>query len=157
MSVPAATTIRRGVPEDEPAVLALADQLAAFPVPAWRTAREIQRADDGIIHTALAGEAPGTVAFIATGGSGIEGAVCVTTQVDYFTRELHAHVEVLAVDPAARGRGVARALMDAAESWARAAGMGRITLNVWVQNDRARGLYEHLGYGPETMHYLKRL
>jgi ribosomal protein S18 acetylase RimI-like enzyme len=64
---------------------------------------------------------------------------------------------VLAVDPGAQGRGVARALVDAAESWARAQGSRRISLNVWVQNERARGLYEHLGYGPETMHYLKEL
>jgi ribosomal protein S18 acetylase RimI-like enzyme len=137
-------------------MLALADQLAAFPVPPWRTAREIQRADDGVILAALSGE-PGTAAFVVDGPGGLDGAVCLTTQVDYFTRESAAHIEVLAVDPAAQGRGVAGALMDAAESWARDSGFARITLNVWVQNERARGLYEHLGYGPETMHYLKAL
>ena len=83
--------------------------------------------------------------------------VCLSTTEDYFTHEPVAHVEVLAVDPAARVRGVARALMQAAESWARTQGFARISLNVWVQNERARGLYEHLGYGPETMHYLKNL
>jgi len=149
-------TVRRGQPGDEAVVLALADQLAAFAVPAWRTAREIQRADDGVIRAALAGAA-GTVAFVASGPGGVDGAICVTTQVDYFTREHLAHIEMLAVDPAARGRGVARALMHAAESWARASGFRRITLNVWLQNERARRLYEHLGYGPETMHYLKDL
>ena len=83
--------------------------------------------------------------------------VCLTTQEDYFTHEPVPHIEVLAVDPAAQGRGVARALMHAAESWAREQGFERISLNVWVQNERARGLYEHLGYEPETMHYLKDL
>lgn len=156
MSRPGVAAVRRGRREDETAVLALADQLAAFPVPAWRTAREIQRADDGVIVAALAG-APGSVALVAEGPEGLEGVVCVTTQTDYFTHEPVAHVEVLAVAPDARGRGVARALMNAAESWARESGLGRITLNVWVQNERARGLYEHLGYGPETMHYLKAL
>ena len=57
-------------------------------------------------------------------------------------------IEVLAVDPAARGRGVARALMRAAESWAREHGFTRVSLNVWAQNERARGLYEHLGWEP---------
>ena len=149
--------VRRGTGTDEAAVLALADQLAAFPVPPWRTAREIQRADDNVIREALAGEVAGSVAFVVDGEQSLDGAVCLSTQVDYFTRERLAHIEVLAVDPGAQGRGVARALMDAAESWARAQGSRRISLNVWVQNGRARGLYEHLGYGPETMHYLKEL
>jgi ribosomal protein S18 acetylase RimI-like enzyme len=149
--------VRRGTGTDEAAVLALADQLAAFPVPPWRTAREIQRADDGVIREALAGTVTGHVVFVVEGAQGLDGAVCLSTQVDYFTRERLAHIEMLAVDPGAQGRGVARALMEAAESWARAQGSRRISLNVWVQNERARGLYEHLGYGPETMHYLKEL
>lgn len=137
-------------------MLLLADQLSAFPVPPWRTAQEIQRADDGVIRAAL-GDTPGTVAFVVEGRHGLDGAVCLTTQVDYFTHERLAHIEVLAVDPAAQGRGVARALMDAAETWAREQGSRRISLNVWAQNERARGLYEHLGYAAETMHYLKTL
>jgi GNAT superfamily N-acetyltransferase len=152
----ATVTVRRATIDDEAAVLALADQLAAFPVPAWRTAREIQRADDGVIRESLH-DAPGTVAFVADGPGGIDGVVCLTTQVDYFTHEPVPHIEVLAVNPAAQGRGVARALMDAAESWARTRGHARISLNVWVQNERARGLYEHLDYKPETIHYLKEL
>ncbi len=156
MSDAGVVTVRRGRREDEVPVLALADQLAAFPVPSWRTAQEIQRADDGVIRSSLGGAA-GTAAFVVDGHDRLDGAVCLTTQVDYFTGERLAHVEVLAVDPGARGRGVARALMDAAEAWARESGFRHITLNVWVQNERARGLYEHLGYGPETMHYLKAL
>lgn len=149
--------VRRGVRSDEAAVLALADQLAAFPVPAWRTAREIQRADDDVLRAALGSEAPGSIAFVAVGPGGLDGVVCLTTRRDYFTQAPMAHVEVLAVDPAAQGRGVARALMKSAEGWAREAGLTRISLNVWAQNERARGLYEHLGYKPETMHYLKDL
>jgi ribosomal protein S18 acetylase RimI-like enzyme len=157
MSDDTVVAVRRGRREDEVQVLALADELAAFPVPPWRTAREIQRADDGVIRETLRSEAPGTVAFVADGPHGLDGAVCLTTQVDYFTGEAVAHIEVLTVAPGARGRGVARALMHAAETWASTSGLRRISLNVWVQNQRARGLYEHLGYGPETMHYLKEL
>lgn len=138
-------------------MLRLADQLAAFAVPEWRTAREIQRADDGVIRAALDESASDTIGFVVDGPTGLVGAVCLTTQVDYFTQEQLAHVEVLAVDPSAQGRGVARVLMDAAEQWARQRGFRRISLNVWTQNERARGLYQHLGYLPETMHYLKAL
>jgi len=59
-------SVRRGRPDDEGSVLALADQLAAFAVPAWRTAREIQRADDGVLRDALGG-APGSAVFVAEG------------------------------------------------------------------------------------------
>lgn len=152
----AAVMVRTGRMDDEAAVLALADQLAAFPVPAWRTAREIQRADDGVIREGLRG-VPGIAVLVAQGAAALEGVICLSTQVDYFTGERLAHVEVLAVDPAAQGRGIARALMDAGESWARTQGFSRISLNVWTQNERARGLYEHLGYSPETMHYMKAL
>ena len=152
-----ALVARRGVRGDEAAVLALADQLAAFPVPAWRTAREIQRADDRVLRAALDAATADTVAFVVEGTAGLEGVVCLTTREDYFTQAPLAHVEVLAVDPAAQGRGVARALMKAAEGWAREVGLARISLNVWAQNERARGLYEHLGYKPETIHYLKDL
>ena len=151
-----APSVRRGVAKDEAGVLLLADQLSAFPVPTWRTAQEIQRADDGIIRAALGGTVD-TVAFVVEGPQGLDGAVCLTMQVDYFTHERLAHIEVLAVDPAAQGRGVARALMQAAEDWAREMGFRRISLNVWAQNERARGMYEHLGYQLETMHYLKDL
>ena len=32
-----------------------------------------------------------------------------------------------------------------------------ITLSAFAGNARARGLYEHLGYEPETLHYRKAL
>ena len=54
------------------------------------------------------GGAPGTAIFVAEGVNGNDGVVCLTTTKDYFTREPVAHIEVLAVDPAVRGRGVAR-------------------------------------------------
>ncbi len=54
--------------------------------------------------------APGTAVFVAEGANGNEGVVCLTTTVDYFTREPLAHIEVLAVDPSRAGpRGRARA------------------------------------------------
>ena len=71
------------------------------------------------------------------------------------THEVVAHVEDLALDAEAEGRGLARGLMEAVEAWARGRGRRRVSLNVWAQNRRAIGLYERLGYQPETVHYLK--
>lgn len=53
--------------------------------------------------------------------------------------------------------GAGKALMRAAESWARAAGYRRLTLSVFEHNRRARGVYEHLGFAPDTIRYLKVL
>jgi ribosomal protein S18 acetylase RimI-like enzyme len=47
--------------------------------------------------------------------------------------------------------------MDAAERWARGRGYALMQLNVVVQNEAARGLYERLGYRPEWLKYIKEL
>ncbi|QKV97903.1 GNAT family N-acetyltransferase [Streptomyces sp. NA02950] len=64
----------------------------------------------------------------------------------------NAHVQQiqgLAVDERARGRGVARALLDAAYARARRAGATRITLRVLGPNTPARRLYESEGFAVE--------
>jgi GNAT superfamily N-acetyltransferase len=66
-------------------------------------------------------------------------------------------VEVIAVTPDAERRGVARALMDAIEEWARRRGYRHVTLNVFDGNARARALYGSLGYQAETIHFRKSL
>jgi ribosomal protein S18 acetylase RimI-like enzyme len=57
-----------------------------------------------------------------------------------------AHIRMLGVDPAARARGVARALMAASEERARAAGKTFITLHTTQRMQAAQAMYERLGY-----------
>lgn len=57
-----------------------------------------------------------------------------------------AHVRMLGVHPDARGRGVARALMDACFSRARAAGRTRLTLNTTNRMTAAQRMYESMGF-----------
>jgi GNAT superfamily N-acetyltransferase len=61
------------------------------------------------------------------------------------------------VSSSAEGHGAGRALVEAAEEWARFEGLELITLNVFANNQRARSVYERLGYAPETLHYVKPL
>jgi ribosomal protein S18 acetylase RimI-like enzyme len=149
--------IRPATPADEPAVLTLTHELADFAVPPWRTADEIRQADLPILRAALATTPPDQLLLVAQDHGRMQGFVYAVTNRDYFTGELHAYVEDLAIAPDARGKGVARQLMGAVEEWARAQGYRRIRLAVWAQNERARGLYEHIGYRPETMYYIKHL
>jgi ribosomal protein S18 acetylase RimI-like enzyme len=57
-----------------------------------------------------------------------------------------AHIRMLGVDPAARARGVARALMAESEARARAAGKTFMTLNTTQRMKAAQAMYERLGY-----------
>lgn len=50
------------------------------------------------------------------------------------------------VDPAHRGRGVGRALLEVAVAFAEARGAGEVTLSVTDGNDSARRLYESYGF-----------
>ena len=55
-----------------------------------------------------------------------------------------------------RGRGLGRALLDAAIAWAKAAGAHKMALEVWPHNTAALGLYLHAGFveeGRKRRHY----
>jgi len=55
-------------------------------------------------------------------------------------------VNGVAVDPARQGRGIGRALVDAAIVEARRRGARRLTLRVFSPNERARRLYKSAGF-----------
>lgn len=141
---------------DEPFLLGLTVRLADFPLPAWRTADEIARADHAILLDALRRPTPQSLILIAEEPAGAPaGYVFARTASDYFTGHPHAHVEVLAVAPGSERTGLGRALLDQVEEWAGRQGYGQVTLNVFARNERARQVYQHLGYEPETVHYRK--
>ena len=149
--------LRAARPEDELTLLELTRRLALFQPPAWRTREEIILADHPILVGALRHPADENSIIVAEFGGSIAGFVFSTTKQDYFTGRDHAHVEVLTVAESAEGKGVGRALLQAAETWATQRGYPHITLNVFAVNERARAVYERNGYGQETVHYLKPL
>lgn len=55
------------------------------------------------------------------------------------------------LDPAARGRGLARPLVAAAVEWARTRRARTVTLRVAIDNDVARGVYESVGFALNTV------
>lgn len=57
-----------------------------------------------------------------------------------------AHIRMLGVHPDARGRGVARALMDACFAAARDAGRTRMTLHTTQRMEQAQAMYEAMGF-----------
>ncbi len=60
--------------------------------------------------------------------------------------ETHAHLQLLAVDPLQRRRGIATAMVGWLEAVARAAGAARVQVECRRGNAAARELYNQLGY-----------
>jgi ribosomal-protein-alanine N-acetyltransferase len=60
--------------------------------------------------------------------------------------DMHAHLNLLAVAPAYRGRGLGRDLVVWLEACARTAGIFDVRLELRAGNDHARAFYERLGF-----------
>jgi ribosomal-protein-alanine N-acetyltransferase len=83
-------------------------------------------------------------------GPGVHGLLAEDESVAGFVlvRAIAGEAEILtiAVDPARRRRGVARALMTAATGWAEVAGAQSMFLEVAEDNPAALALYDELGF-----------
>lgn len=66
--------------------------------------------------------------------------------IDKEADEDEYYIDSIAVSPAFRGRGIAKALLRAAEAAGAALGWDRIALNVEYGNKQAAGLYRASGY-----------
>jgi len=140
-------------------ILGLTPRLAqGFELPPWRTAEEVVRAETGALAGELERPTAESALLVAERSDGRPGGmVYLQQQVDYFRQRPHAHVAILTVSAEMEGQGAGRALLEAAEAWARGHGLNMITLHVFVGNQRARGVYERHGYAPETLRYVKLL
>ena len=142
---------------DRTFVLETAARLAAFGPPPWRTVDEIIEAEARTLRDVFESPDDGSRVLIAEAGDERLGFMLLEELRDYFTLERHGHVGILAVTDGAEGRGVGGALIRAAESWARDRGYRTLTLNVFTGNQHARDVYEHLGFEPDTIKYIKAL
>jgi ribosomal protein S18 acetylase RimI-like enzyme len=82
--------------------------------------------------------------FVAQVGAEAVSLMCASTRWTDAADE--RHLMSVWVDPAARHRGVARALLDAVTTWARADGASHLSLWVAVDNATARRFYAVAGF-----------
>jgi GNAT superfamily N-acetyltransferase len=150
--------VRRALPADQSFVVAAAQRLASFDPPPWRPAQEIVEGERRTLQAFFSAPPQGCALLIAESddGDGL-GFVYLERMQDYFTLEAHGHVGILVVTEAAAGKGVGSALLRAAEAWAREHSYRKLTLTVFEANRGARVVYDHLGYAPETLRYVKIL
>jgi GNAT superfamily N-acetyltransferase len=150
-------TLRPADTADREFVLAAVHRLSAFGVPEGRTRAEIVEGEARTLRAFFdQPDAPETLVIAESDGQA-SGFVFLEEKQDYFTLERHGHIGILVVTREAEGRGVGAALMRGAEEWARSRGHAKLTLNVFDGNRRARTLYEHFGFRPDTVKYLKSL
>ena len=149
--------IRPATAADEPAVVALLPRLAAFEVPNGRAPEELWRGDRDLVVAWAAGERPDVEACVATVDGEVRGVAVVSEREEMLSGEPSAHLEILAVDARAEGRGIGSALVAGAERIAAARGLGAMSLNVFAANAKARALYERCGFDGELVRYFKRL
>ena len=94
-----------------------------------------------VVESATAPDATQSV-YLAALGETVVGCARVSHEPESTT----ALITSMWVDPAARRRGVAQALLGACEDWARAAGCSAVELEVAELNPGARLLYERGGF-----------
>ena len=150
-------SIRPAVASDGPVILSLADRLPAFG-PSTRTAAEIAERERAALADALARPSDGSAVLVAEQPTRrVVGVILLESPRDYFTNESHGYVSILAVSSEAEGQGVGRALLKAAEDWARAKQFTKLTLAVFTDNIRAKEVYERQGWRAELETWYKRL
>lgn len=139
-------------------MLALMPRLAAFDIPDGRAPEHLYHDDAALMRKWLAGNADDCLVQVADDeDDAILGFTLTRLRPDALSHEPSAHLEAIAVAEAAEGRGVGKALLEAAESNARENGARSLTLHVISSNERARSFYEYRGYSAEMLRYIKRL
>jgi ribosomal protein S18 acetylase RimI-like enzyme len=101
--------------------------------------------------------------LVLLGGSGPDGLVLMRFRPTLLTKGLDSYVEEVYVVPHLRGRGLGRAMMEAAIDIARERGAIHMDLGTSEDDVPARALYERLGFdrhegkpdGP-VMYYYER-
>jgi GNAT superfamily N-acetyltransferase len=98
---------------------------------------------------------PGHDLFVATVDGEVVGNLWLFTDPSLPSRD--TFIYDIEINGEHRGKGLGRALLEAAESWCATHGVTTLRLNVFAPNTTARALYESAGFVPTSMHMMKRI
>ena len=136
--------------------MALAPRLTEGKAP-WRDDEAWLAAVRGwVADAAQAAGAPDNAVFVAVDGDQIVGVVHATER-RHFTGQVDAYVGELITAAGQERRGIARALMQAAEQWGAARGLDYLTLETGMHNHSARAFYQAVGYLEEDVRLTKQI
>lgn len=150
------TFLIRLAEDDDEFILGLAPRFVDFPLPAWRKRHECIEGIRKDLSRHLEEQPANSFVFVAEDADGERvGFLHLQKTQDFFTGRTNCHVSDLAVAQEHERRGVGRALLDHAETWAREHRCALLTLGVFPGNERARALYEATGFGPDLVRLAK--
>jgi ribosomal protein S18 acetylase RimI-like enzyme len=148
--------VREYTAADRDAIMALAPRLLEGRPP-WRDRDSWLAAVNGwIADAAASGGQPDNVVYVAVEGDQIVGVVHAAERT-HFTGQVDAYVGELVTAEGHERRGIARALMAAAEDWGAARGLRYLTLETGMANHAARAFYAGIGYQEEDVRLTKRI
>ena len=150
-------TIRPATIDDKDFILSMVPRLVEFGPPRWRDKEKLVAFDRKVLDNELSNPHGDDAIFVAEENKKKLGFIHVRFGSDYYYKEKHGHVEDLVVAAEGEGRGVGKLLIKKAEEWARLQGFRWLTLNVFAKNEKARQVYDKLGYGEDILKYVKEL
>jgi len=143
-------------PTDLASMLELFPRLASFEVPNGRNPEQLWGGDEEMLRDWAASADENRIVQVARDAEGkLTGMTMVSLQPELLSHAPSAHLEVIVVSAAAEGRGIGKALLDAAEACARARGAKSMSLHVFANNARARKVYAGAGYDDELIRCIK--
>jgi GNAT superfamily N-acetyltransferase len=77
--------------------------------------------------------------------------------IDQATGIRHPNIFLVYVEPTYRRQGIGRAVMEYAQTWAKAQGYTQIGLQVFITNQPAIDLYQQLGYQQRAISMMREL
>lgn len=151
--------IRSAEADDDEFILALVERLTDFELPKWRKRNVVSEGIRRDLGRHMEDQPPGSFLYVAEDASSGKrlAFLHLQTVTDFFTGHLNCHVSDLAVAKGNDGKGIGRALLGYAETFAREHRCERLTLAVFPGNSRARELYEAYGFGVELLRMAKPL
>jgi ribosomal protein S18 acetylase RimI-like enzyme len=136
--------------DDRAAILELAPRLAEGVAP-WRDQGEALLAGRRWLEDSLAAAQTGDgVVLVVADTDGIAGVISLRPST-HFTGERDGYIGELVVARRTARRGIGRALVAAAEGWARDHGLRHLTLHTGAFNTGARAFYADLGFFEEEV------
>ena len=142
--------------DDDDFILPLVPRLVDFALPPWRRRHECIQGIREDLHRHLDDPPANNFLFVAEDHDGERvGFIELQKTRDFFTGRGNCHINNVVVAPLHEGRGVGKALMAHAESWAREQHCALITLAVFPGNERALALYETCGFATDLLRLAK--
>ena len=149
--------IRTANDNDREFIFGLSPRLAEVAVLPWHSDETVLKMHDDYFAEVFANSSPLQATFIAEQNKVALGFIHTRARKDDVSGEACGTVPLLAVSPKAQGLGVGKALITAAEQWAKNQNYRLLHLEVFAANDKAQGFYQNLGFEAEILHMIKEI